>query len=70
MKLLMLEYNPPSSYFLRLKTKKTNKLIGLSPRANYRPSYSRLSTKLMQTFADRGCRVVIATDPHGRNLSF
>jgi hypothetical protein len=30
----------------------------------------RLSAKLVKAFADRGCRVVTATDPHGRNLDF
>jgi hypothetical protein len=34
------------------------------------PSDRRLSPKLMPTFADRGCRVVSATDPHGRILGF
>jgi hypothetical protein len=29
------------------------------------PSDRRLSAKLVPTFADRGCRVVSATDPHG-----
>jgi hypothetical protein len=37
---------------------------------NYRPSDRRLSTKLLTTFVDRGCRVVSATDPHGRILRF
>jgi hypothetical protein len=32
----------------------------------YRPSYRRLSVKLVPTLADRGCRVVSATNPHGR----
>jgi hypothetical protein len=36
----------------------------------YRPSDRRLSAKLVPTFADRGCRVVSATDPHGRILGF
>jgi hypothetical protein len=36
----------------------------------YRPSDSRLSTKLVPTFADRGCSVVSATDPYGRILGF
>jgi hypothetical protein len=35
----------------------------------YQPSYRRLSAKLVPTFADRGCCVVSATDPHGRILS-
>jgi hypothetical protein len=29
----------------------------------YRPSDRRLSAKLVPTFADKGCRVVSATDP-------
>jgi hypothetical protein len=29
-----------------------------------------LSAKLVPTFTDRGCRVVSATDPHGRILGF
>jgi hypothetical protein len=29
-----------------------------------------MSAKLVPTFADRGCSVVSATDPHGRNLGF
>jgi hypothetical protein len=29
-----------------------------------------MSAKLVSTFADRGCRVVSPTDPHGRNLGF
>jgi hypothetical protein len=36
----------------------------------YRPSDRRLSAKLVPTFADRRCRVVSATDPHGRILGF
>jgi hypothetical protein len=36
----------------------------------YRPSDRRLYAKLVPTFADRGCRVVSATDPHGRFLGF
>jgi hypothetical protein len=32
----------------------------------YRPSDRRLSAKLVSTFADRECRVVSATNPHGR----
>jgi hypothetical protein len=43
-------------------------LRGFSPQANYteRTSDRLLSAKLVPTFADRGCRVVSATDPHGR----
>jgi hypothetical protein len=33
-------------------------------------SHSRLSAKLVPTFADRGCHVVSMTDPHRRNLGF
>jgi hypothetical protein len=36
----------------------------------YRPSDRPLSTKLVPTFADRGCRVVSAMDPYGRILGF
>jgi hypothetical protein len=35
-----------------------------------RPSDSRLSAKLVPTFADRGCHVVSMTDPHCRILGF
>jgi CBS-domain-containing membrane protein len=34
----------------------------------YRPSYCRLSAKLLPTLADRGCHVVSVTDPSGRIL--
>jgi CBS-domain-containing membrane protein len=46
------------------------KLRGLSLRAKYLPSDSRLSAKLVPTFADRGCHVVSVTDPYGRILGF
>jgi hypothetical protein len=36
----------------------------------YRPRDSRLSAKLVPTFADRGCHVVRVTDPYGRILGF
>jgi hypothetical protein len=52
---------------------KKKKLRGFSPPANYtdratlyRLSDRRLSAKLVPTLADRGCRVVSATNPHGR----
>jgi hypothetical protein len=51
---------------LKLKTK----LRGLSPRANYTDRDRRLSTKLVPTFADRGCHVVSVADPYGRILDF
>jgi hypothetical protein len=36
----------------------------------YGPSDHRLSAKLVSTFVDRWCRVVSATDPHGRIIGF
>jgi hypothetical protein len=36
----------------------------------YRPSDRRLSANLVPTFAEKGCHVVIATDPYGRILGF
>jgi CBS-domain-containing membrane protein len=36
----------------------------------YRPRDSRLSEKLVPTFADTECHVVSVTDPHGRILGF
>jgi hypothetical protein len=36
----------------------------------YWRSNRRLSTKLVPTFADRGCHVVSMTDPYGRILGF
>jgi hypothetical protein len=48
-------------------TKKTKlNSVAFSPQAKYRPSDRRLSATLVPTFADRGCRVVSATDPYGR----
>jgi hypothetical protein len=47
------------------KTKTKNKKLE-SASELYRPSDRRLSAKLVPTLADRGCRVVSATDPHGR----
>jgi hypothetical protein len=48
------------------------KTPGLSPPANYtdRLSDRRLSAKLVPTLADRGCRVVSATKPHGHLFLF
>jgi hypothetical protein len=34
------------------------------------PTNYRLSANLVSTFADRGCRVVSETDPHGHILEF
>jgi hypothetical protein len=36
----------------------------------YRPSDQRLLAKLVTTFEDRECHVVIVTDPYGRILGF
>jgi hypothetical protein len=36
----------------------------------YRPNVLRLSTKLVPTVADRGCHMVIVSDPYSRNLGF
>jgi hypothetical protein len=47
-----------------LKKKKKTKLHGLGQRANY--TDRRLLAKLGTTFADRGCRMVSATDSHCR----
>jgi hypothetical protein len=44
--------------------------VAFSPQANYTDSDRRLSEKLMPTFADRGCRVVSATDPPAVNSVF
>jgi hypothetical protein len=38
--------------------------------SSVRLSDLRLSAKLVPTSGDRGCRVVSATDPHGRILGF
>jgi hypothetical protein len=48
---------------LSYKTKQKNSASEL-----YRPSDRRLWAKLVPTSVDRGCRVVSATDPHGRIL--
>jgi hypothetical protein len=36
------------------------------------PSFTKIAitAKLVPTLADRVCRMVSATDPHGRNLAF
>jgi hypothetical protein len=51
---------------------KTNKQTQWPESASelYRPSDRRLLAKLVPTFTDKGCRVVSATDPHGRILGF
>jgi hypothetical protein len=45
-------------------------LRGLRPQANYTDRATAAMSKLVPTFAERGCRVVSATDPHGRILGF
>jgi hypothetical protein len=48
-------------------TKSKTKLRGLYTASElYRPGERRLSAKLVPNFADRGCRVVSATDLPGR----
>jgi hypothetical protein len=54
-------------FFPHLKQEIKKKLCGFSPQSElYRPSDRRLSAKLVSTLADRECRVVSATNPHGR----
>jgi hypothetical protein len=53
---------PDTLMYLIMRAEKKNEI--------YRPSDRHLSAKLMPTFADRGCRVVRATDPYGRILGF
>jgi hypothetical protein len=36
----------------------------------HRPIDCRLSSKLVSTFTNRGCHVVIVTDPYGHILDF
>jgi hypothetical protein len=64
--------NLARSQSLQQQTYQTKKKtsVALVSKRTIRPSDRRLSAKLMPTFADRGCRVVRATDPHGRILGF
>jgi hypothetical protein len=41
-------------------------VTGTDSVALVRPSDRRWSAKLVPTLADRGCRVISATNPHGR----
>jgi hypothetical protein len=52
--------------------KQTNKLHGLSPRANYNTDRATAACRRSdcQRFADKGCHVVSVTDPYGRILGF
>jgi hypothetical protein len=70
----MAKYFSQHAYFLSknlipfMYTKKINKKLTSCPESaseHYRPSDRRLPT-----FADRGCRVVSATDPYGHILNF
>jgi hypothetical protein len=54
---------------IKVKKKKKNSVAWVCVRT-YLPSDRRMSTKLMPTFADRGCHVVSVTDPYGRILAF
>jgi hypothetical protein len=45
---------------------KLNSVALVREQTIYRPSDRRLLAKFVPTFADRGCRVVSATDPPGR----
>jgi hypothetical protein len=59
------------TYSLSYITKKTKlNSVALVASELYRPSDRSMSAKLVPTFADRGCRMGIATDPHGRILGF
>ena len=59
------------SLFLIIKPTKKLKLnsVALVASELYRQSGRRRSAKLVPTFADRGCHVVSATDPHDRLIS-
>jgi hypothetical protein len=60
-------YRPLSPFPFLIFAQTKNKLRGYSPQSElYRPSDRRLSAKLVRILADRGCRVVRATNPHGR----
>jgi hypothetical protein len=58
--------------WIKLFSSKTKtKLRGLSPQANYADrATAACRGSQCQLFADRGCRVVSATDPHSRILGF
>jgi hypothetical protein len=52
------------------KQKNKNSVAWVRKRELYRPSDRRLSAKLVPNLADRGCRVVGATNPTAVNFSF
>jgi hypothetical protein len=61
----MAQQSHPVTLRLQVPPLKLNS-VALVNKRTYRPSDRRLSAKLVPTFADRECRVVNATDPHGR----
>jgi hypothetical protein len=63
-------YNLIVNLILLCTTKQQQTTWPYSASELYRPSDSRLSAKLVPTFADRVRRVVSATDPHSRILGF
>jgi hypothetical protein len=58
------------SHSLQSALKQKTNSVALVRKRTLRPSERRLSEKLVPNFADKGCRVVSTTDPHGRFLSF
>jgi hypothetical protein len=52
------------------KQRKQTNFVALANKRTIPTERPPLSAKLVPTFADRGCRVVSATDPHGRILGF
>jgi hypothetical protein len=62
------QQNIPSSLDCNKKLKKTPWRQSVSEL--YRLSDRRMSAKLVTTLADRGCRVISATDPYGSILGF
>jgi hypothetical protein len=55
--------NSPHPEIRRNKAKNKNSMAWVRRHELYRPSDRRLSAKLVPTLADRGCRVVSATNP-------
>jgi hypothetical protein len=62
---IILDFNK----LIKATTNKTNKLCGLSSRANY-TDRSSLVGELVPTVGDRGCHVVSVTDSYGHILYF
>jgi hypothetical protein len=50
----------------KTKCRSTHSVVFSLQSKLYRPSDRRLSAKLVPILADRGCRVVSTTNPHGR----